>query len=52
MAVVSLPGAKYDETLEKVVIDETMIDAEENEDERTARILMKVANSIIPGIEM
>ena len=52
MAVVPLPGAKYDETLEKVFIDETMIDAEENEDERTARILIKVANSIIPGIEM
>ena len=53
VAVVPPPGTVYDEERQKVVIDENPINIiEENDDERTARILVKIANSIMPGIVM
>ena len=52
VAVVPPPGAKYDPLTKKVIIDENLLDLAENEEERTARILTDVANSILPGITM
>ena len=52
MAVVPPPGAKYDKTHKKVIIDENLIHVEESDDERTARVLVSIPNSVIPGIEM
>jgi hypothetical protein len=52
VAIVPPPGAEYDETQKKVIINENLIDVEENDDERTARVLLKIANSVLPGIEM
>ena len=53
VAIVPPPGAKYDGNLKKVVIDENLIDVEEeDDDERTARVLVEIANSVVPGIIM
>jgi hypothetical protein len=52
VAVVPPPGAKYDVDTKKVVIDETLIDIAECEDERTATIYTKIANNVLPGILM
>ena len=52
VAVVPPPGATYDENQKKVIVDENLIDILENDDERTARVLVKIANSILPGIVM
>ena len=52
VAIVPPPGAIYDETQKKIVIDENLINVEESDDERTARVLVKIANSIMPGIIM
>ena len=49
VTVVPSPGAKYDNILKKVVIDENL---QECEDKRTARILTDIANSILQGIIM
>ena len=52
VAFVPPPGAIYDETQKNVVIDESLVDVDECDDERTARVLVKIANSIMPGIVM
>ena len=52
VAVVPPPGAKYDVDTKKVVIDETLIDIAECEDERTARVFTDIANNVLPGIIM
>ena len=52
VAVVPPPGSRYDRESKKVVIDETIIDMDENDDKRLATILNEIANDIIPGIIM
>lgn len=49
---VPAPGSKYDVDKKKVVIDESLIDNSEEDDERTARVLTQIANNILPGIVM
>ena len=50
--VVPPPGAKYDKTRKKVVIDPVLINQDETADERTARIVKDIANDVMPGISM
>ena len=52
VAIVPPPGAKYDVTSRKVIIDDNLIDVVECEDERTARVMTDIANSVMPGIVM
>ena len=52
VAIVPPPGAQYDSVNKKVIIDEDQTDMVECEDERTARILTEIANSVMPGIVM
>ena len=52
LTVVPPPGSRYDRESKKVVIDETIIDMDENDDKRLATILNEIANDIIPGIIM
>ena len=52
VAVVPPPGSKYDQASKKVVFDENLINLSECEDDRTARILTDIANSVLPGIIM
>ena len=52
VAVVPPPGARYDPGCGKVIIDDSLIDEEECEDERTARVLTDIANTVMPGIVM
>ena len=52
VAFVPPPGAKYDPNSKKVVIDENLLNLVECDDERTARVMTDIANSVIPGIVM
>ena len=52
MAVVPPPGAKYDETRNKVVVDMNTSIPDENEDTRLARVLKEIANTVMQGIQM
>ena len=52
VAVVPPPGAKYDEESRKLVIDQNAACDDENDDERTARVLTDIANHVMPGIVM
>ena len=51
-AVVPPPGAQYDRENEKVVIDANFVMQGEMENERLARVLKDIANSVMPGIIM
>ena len=42
----------YDPDRKKVVIDDNQVNNEECDDERTARVMTDIANSVIPGITM
>ena len=52
VAEVPPPGSKYDAESKKVIIDESIVDVEECDDKRTARILTEIANDVMPGIVM
>ena len=52
VAIVPPPGTKYDANTKRTFIDENSIDIHENSEERTARVLLEIANTIVPGIEM
>jgi hypothetical protein len=52
VAIVPPPGAKYDVTSSKVIIDDNLIDVVVCDDERTARVKTDIANSVMPGIVM
>ena len=52
VAVVPPLGAKYDKAKKKVVIDRSVTDSDENDDERTAKVLTDIANDVLPGIIM
>ena len=52
VAIVPPPGSRYDADSKKVVTDETLIDINEHDDARTAKILAEIANGILPGITM
>ena len=52
VAIVPPPGAMYDVNSKKVIVDENPTDTSVHDDERTARILTDIANSIMPGITM
>ena len=52
VAVVPPPGSKYDPVSKKVVVGDELIDMNENDDERLAKILIEIANDIVPGITM
>ena len=45
-------GSRYDEASKKVIHDEELADVHENDDDRLAKILVQIANDIIPGITM
>ena len=50
VVIVPPPGAKYDENSRKVIVDENLINVIEYDDERAARVMTDIANSVIPGI--
>jgi hypothetical protein len=54
VAVVPPPGAKYDTITKKMIIDDNLVDTdiELSEDERTAKVMTDIANSVMPGIVM
>ena len=52
MAIVPPPGARYDANSKKVIIDDNQVHAELCDDERTARVMTYIANSVMPGIVM
>ena len=52
VVIVPPAGARYDSDRKKVVIDDSQVDSEECDDERTARIMKDIANSIMPGVVM
>ena len=52
VAIVPPPGSKYDTVTENVVRDENNAIEAENEDERLARVLKEIANTIMPEIQM
>ena len=52
VAIVPERGAKYDPERKKVVIDERLKELPETDDERLARILLDIANDVIPCIKM
>ena len=52
VAVVPPPGSKYDPVSKKIVMGDEVIDMNENDDERLAKILIEIANNIVPGITM
>ena len=52
IVVVPPKGAKYDVQKEEMVIDEDLRDIEEEEDARIARVLLDIANTVMPCITM
>ena len=52
VAIVPPSGAKYDVISKKVGFDDNLIDGDECDDERTARVMTDIANSVMPGIVM
>ena len=54
VAIVPPPGARYDRITEKLVVDASLVepDNEMCDDERTAKIMTDIANSVVPGIVM
>ena len=52
VAVVPLPGSRYDTDSGKVVIDQDSDRTEENDDKRLAGILKSIANDVQMGIQM
>ena len=54
VAVVPPPGAKYDTITKKMIIDDNLVDTdiELSEDERTAKVMTDIANSVMTGIVM
>ena len=54
VAVVPPPGAKYDTITKKMIIDDNLVntDIDLSEDERTAKVMTDIANSVMPGIVM
>ncbi len=52
IAVVPEKGAKYDASSKKVKVDDELKDLQEEEDERLARVLVDIANEVLPGITM
>ena len=52
IAVVPEKGAKYDQERKKVIIDEQLRELPETGDERLARVLLDIANDVIPCIKM
>ena len=52
MVIIPPQGAKYDENSKKVIVDENLIDVIECDDERAARVMTDIANSVMPGIVM
>ena len=52
VAVVPERGAKYDTEKKKVIIDEQLKELPETDDERLARVLLDIANDVLPCIQM
>ena len=52
VAVVPERGARYDKESKRVIIDESGVKEDEERDERLARVLLEIANDIIPCIKM
>ena len=52
IAVVPQEGAKYDTDSKKIRIEQEIKETEEEDDERLARVLLDVANDVLPCIKM
>ena len=52
VAVVPDRGAKYDKETKKIIIDEQLKGLQEKDDERVARVLLDIANDVLPCIKM
>ena len=52
VAVVPQKGARYDRERKRIVIDESGTKEDEERDERLARVLIEIANDIMPCIKM
>jgi hypothetical protein len=52
IAVVPPKGAKYDTREKKVKVDKDLENIQEEEDERIARVLLEIANDVMPCIKM
>ena len=52
IVVIPPKGAKYDMEKEEIVIDEEQMHIEEEDDARIARVLLDIANNVMPCIKM
>ena len=52
IAIVPERGATYDKETKKVIIDEQLRELQEKDDERVARLLLDIANDVLPCIKM
>ena len=52
IAIVPERGATYDKKTKKIMIDEQQKELQEKDDERVARILLDIANDVVPCIKM
>ena len=52
VAAVPEKGATYNKDTKKITIDEDIKEIEENDDERLARVLIEIANDVMPCITM